>query len=744
MGASLEYLAGAPAIVVVLLKITLVLAAAWILHGALGHANPRWRVWLWRTTIVGLAWPAVWACGLPVWNWTVATTMRPAIADANGARRVAPSPQSDQPGEISLPHDMAIAPTMAAPADVDGPGRANGDAKSVVASIESAPATLSVPEQFATSPFNRNWGDWLRGIWLAVALVLFGRLIAQVWTVARMVRRSTRATEDIDSWLFILAAEFGIKRDVDVRESVEIQSPLLTGLLRPVIVLPRTLARESDAAALRMMLGHELAHVAGRDLWWALCLRCATMLLWFHPLMWRAGRAHRLACETVADGLVARFAGPTAYVRLLARLALAAHCGRRWESGVAMLATSEITRRLRQLETLAEVGRLSPSRRATAVLALCANTVVISGLRISAGHALMPAEESVATDQLQTTSTTLAAIEPGAEPGKDETSTAKDAARDMSTEQIKAVRKGLEFIANAQTDDGAFVAENFSRKSVGLTAICALALYRGGEFAPERSGERLRSAIEFITSTQDHDGFFDGDRASMYDHGFATWFLAEMQASENWRAFVRQPLERAVELIHLSQHADGGWGYQPHSEDAWADLSQTACQLRALAAARTCGIEVSNETLRKGLAYLSACQSASGAFTYTPNQGAGRFSCTAEAMSAMHSVGATDATVLDRGTTALTRYTAHTRHVEPTWEYYGYFFAADALRLAKDDRRQEWFARIRTQLVKGQAPNGSWGESNDPVGPAFSTALAILILLSEDKSAPGPEPGGAD
>ena len=47
-------LVDAPVWVALLLKITAILAAAWLAHLALARANPRWRVLLWRVTAAGL------------------------------------------------------------------------------------------------------------------------------------------------------------------------------------------------------------------------------------------------------------------------------------------------------------------------------------------------------------------------------------------------------------------------------------------------------------------------------------------------------------------------------------------------------------------------------------------------------------------------------------------------------------------------------------------------------------------
>ena len=50
---SLAGLAGDSIVLVLVVKWTVMLALAWLAHGMLAGRNPRWRVALWRTTVVG-------------------------------------------------------------------------------------------------------------------------------------------------------------------------------------------------------------------------------------------------------------------------------------------------------------------------------------------------------------------------------------------------------------------------------------------------------------------------------------------------------------------------------------------------------------------------------------------------------------------------------------------------------------------------------------------------------------------
>lgn len=93
------------------------------------------------------------------------------------------------------------------------------------------------------------------------------------------------------------------RRRVRVRVSDEIFTPLSYGVLRPVILLPASMDR-SDAARLRCVLAHEMAHIRAFDTLAKLVLAAALCVHWFNPLAWMmyllANRDMELACDSAA------------------------------------------------------------------------------------------------------------------------------------------------------------------------------------------------------------------------------------------------------------------------------------------------------------------------------------------------------------------------------------------------------------------------------------------------------------
>ena len=85
-------------------------------------------------------------------------------------------------------------------------------------------------------------------------------------------------------------------------------APAAIGLVRPAIMLPRSLLREARDAELRAVLAHEMAHVARHDAARHVLAELALLPLRFHPvvplLRRRLAETRELACDEAAAGVV--------------------------------------------------------------------------------------------------------------------------------------------------------------------------------------------------------------------------------------------------------------------------------------------------------------------------------------------------------------------------------------------------------------------------------------------------------
>src|SRR5262245_3763084 len=151
-----------------------------------------------------------------------------------------------------------------------------------------------------------SWGAWVLLIWLSGTTVALLRIASDLAAARRTILRATFRSR--------------LDRGVPLLESGEIGSPVVVGLFRPAILIPRSAMHET--AALPSVIAHEIAHVERRDCLTQLVARLACALYWFNPLVWCAARRIALERERACDDRVlAAGADPIAYSQILVDMA---------------------------------------------------------------------------------------------------------------------------------------------------------------------------------------------------------------------------------------------------------------------------------------------------------------------------------------------------------------------------------------------------------------------------------------
>jgi TonB family protein len=122
--------------------------------------------------------------------------------------------------------------------------------------------------------------------------------------------------------------------------------PLTWGIFRPVLVLPSS-ADHWPEDRRRIVLSHELAHIARHDWFLQICAELARATYWFHPLVWLATARLRQESERACDDAVLRSGiAPAQYASQLLDLARTLeNSGRAWSSALAIARPTNLERR---------------------------------------------------------------------------------------------------------------------------------------------------------------------------------------------------------------------------------------------------------------------------------------------------------------------------------------------------------------------------------------------------------------
>ena len=159
---------------------------------------------------------------------------------------------------------------------------------------------LSAAPRMTLSPVQAAFAIWLLGaaVWLAAAAVAHARFLRTV----RRWGRSVGEKEPLDA-LARAKARAGVRRHVWLRRCPAVASPMLVGVLRPVILLPDTALA---GPALELVLLHELHHLRRGDIPVKLLLVLVRGMHWFNPIMHWVDRALAYHCEASCDAWVMR------------------------------------------------------------------------------------------------------------------------------------------------------------------------------------------------------------------------------------------------------------------------------------------------------------------------------------------------------------------------------------------------------------------------------------------------------
>ena len=134
-------------------------------------------------------------------------------------------------------------------------------------------------------------------LWLVGVLLLAIYFSISYFRSMRKFRMSIPDnTPYIQNWL----TAHQISRPLAVRSSDLISSPLTYGILHPVILLPKKLDR-NDQAALKYVLTHEYVHIRRFDAITKILFAAVLCIHWFNPFVWvmyvLANRDMELSCD---------------------------------------------------------------------------------------------------------------------------------------------------------------------------------------------------------------------------------------------------------------------------------------------------------------------------------------------------------------------------------------------------------------------------------------------------------------
>ena len=206
----------------------------------------------------------------------------------------------------------------------------------VAVPVTPDPSTTDPIQEAYASTF--SWRPYVVWVWLIGVVVLSVRWVFGLFQVHRLKSKG-QVVEDasIQAAFDALLVRLGITRKVRLLTTIHVDQPMVIGWLKPVVLLPFSLATNLSPEHVEAILAHELVHVRRHDYLVLVFQSVIEILFFYHPAIWWVSQQVRIERECSCDDLAAEVLGnELTYVTALAsldsgrasRLALGANDGR--------------------------------------------------------------------------------------------------------------------------------------------------------------------------------------------------------------------------------------------------------------------------------------------------------------------------------------------------------------------------------------------------------------------------------
>jgi beta-lactamase regulating signal transducer with metallopeptidase domain/Flp pilus assembly protein TadD len=281
LAARLQAAGAAEAMLLIVVKATLILAIARLMIAAVPRASAAMKHAIATAALIGVGVLPILSLVVPAWE----------LAVVKREMSAPPTAAAAAPESAAAPHLIGVRD------DVETTSPTLAVAKAI------APEPLSAIER-ATEVAGATWkGMIVVAIGLAALLMIVHILFGMfgVWFVTRKAEELQR--DDALLALDDARDQLALGTDVRLLRSSRISVPVLWGVTKPVLLLPPDVVTW-PIERLRVVLLHELAHLKRYDGVSLILTRIAVSLFWFHPLAWSLERAGRSECERACDDLV--------------------------------------------------------------------------------------------------------------------------------------------------------------------------------------------------------------------------------------------------------------------------------------------------------------------------------------------------------------------------------------------------------------------------------------------------------
>ncbi len=164
--------------------------------------------------------------------------------------------------------------------------------------------------------------QWFNLIWLIGASLFFLRFLFSHFYLRKLIHRSTPLLDK--RWMEIfqkLKNYYCINKSILLLQSDKVTSAFLTGVIKPVIIIPTSWINQLSYKEAECIVAHELSHVFNRDHWVNLFIQFSEIIFYFNPAAHILMSHIKLERELKADSSACYYLGePLLYAKLILKI----------------------------------------------------------------------------------------------------------------------------------------------------------------------------------------------------------------------------------------------------------------------------------------------------------------------------------------------------------------------------------------------------------------------------------------
>jgi beta-lactamase regulating signal transducer with metallopeptidase domain len=193
-----------------------------------------------------------------------------------------------QTGDVSLRE--RVSPPAEKPRNInDGEGAVAGTSYHLILTSADLPAKM----------------PWLVAFWLLGVACFTLRLLGGVWQLHKLkTRRICEPEKDWREKFSAVCEKLAITQKVKLLSSKLVETPIVIGWLKPVILIPASVFFQIDPHELETIIAHELIHIRRRDYLVNFAQSLIEILFFYHPGVWWISAQIRREREFVCDDIV--------------------------------------------------------------------------------------------------------------------------------------------------------------------------------------------------------------------------------------------------------------------------------------------------------------------------------------------------------------------------------------------------------------------------------------------------------